>query len=372
MKIEFKPSTGPTLGVELELQLVDLDTLDHVPVASAIVDRLGRPPHIKNELFESTIEINTGICKTVGDARADLTAALAELHAICDEEGWGIVSSGTHPFNEYQHQTISPDPRYHSLMDRLQYPLRRLVIFGIHFHVGVAGAEPAIAIMNSLTTYLPHFLALSASSPYWRGKDTGLASVRAKLFEVLPTGGIPWRMANWGEFVRFMDALLSAGAISTVREVWTDVRPHPDFGTVELRICDATPTLTEVSALAALAQSVVVWLSRRYAVGAPLPLVSPWIVKENKWRAVRYGLEADLITTDAGALKPLRASIHDLVEEVRPIAAELGCAAELADLDLVINAGTSTLRQRRVFAATGSHRAVVESLITELRTDRFS
>ncbi|MFQ5947274.1 MAG: glutamate--cysteine ligase [Acidimicrobiia bacterium] len=372
MNIVFNSSPAPTLGIEVELQVVDQESLDHVVAASRIVERLGHPLHIKHELFESTVEINTGICNTVADARRDLQEALDRVYEICGEEGWTLISSGTHPSTHWRDEVVSPFARYQQLVERIQLPARRLNIFGIHYHIGVDGPEKAIAVMNSLTTYLPHFLALSASSPFWIGSDTGLASSRAKLFEVLPTAGLPYRMENWGQFLRYMDALLSSRAIESIREVWTDIRPHPDFGTVELRVCDGMPTLTEICALAALAQSVVVWLDRRYESGQPLPLVSPWIVRENKWRAARYGIDADLITADDGSLKPLLSSIRDLVEAVTPLAGELGCDKELGDLAKIIKRGPSYIRQRQVHELTGTCNEVTRSLVDELRTDTFT
>ncbi|MDP8958509.1 MAG: glutamate--cysteine ligase [Actinomycetota bacterium] len=372
MNITFNSSPEPTLGVELELQVIDGQSLDHVAAASPILEELGHPLRIKHELFESTVEINTDICHTVKQARNDLQEKLDILHGICDREGWLLLSSGTHPFADWSNQVVAPDPRYHRLVENLQWPARQLLIFGIHFHVGVDGPEKAIALQNSIATYMPHFLALSASSPFWTGFDTGLASARTKIFETMPTAGLPYRMDNWHEFLHFMDALSSARAIQTVREVWTDIRPHPGFGTVELRICDATPTLTELATLAAMAQSMVVWLDRRYDSGRPLPLVRPWIVRENKWRAARWGLAADLITDNEGSLKPLLRSIRDLVENLGPIARQLDCEQELGEVETIINRGPSYIRQREVWERSGDLHEVVRSLVDELRTDRFT
>jgi carboxylate-amine ligase len=372
MEIVFNASPQPTLGVEVELQVVDLESMDHVPVAGRIIERLGHPPNVKHELFASTVEILTGVCTTVGEAREDLQSTLDSLHGIGDAEGWGFISSGTHPFSDWREEGISPNPRYHALVDRIQWPARRLSIYGIHYHVGIDSKEKAIAVMNSLGTYIPHFLALSSSSPYWLGNDTGLASTRAQLFTVMPTAGIPYQMENWGQFLRYMEALRSSRAIESIREVWTDIRPHPGFGTVEMRVSDATPTLTEIIASAALIQSLVVMLSRRYDRGTRLPLVSPWIVKENKWRATRYGLNADLITDDDGNLKPITSSIRDLLDQVQPVALELGCSEELADLETIMQRGPSSDRQRQVYDQTGSLVEVTQSLVTELRTDTLT
>lgn len=364
--IRFNPSPQPTLGIELELQIVDADTMDHVPAATTLLTELGDPINIKHELFESTVEINTGICTTVSEAISDLQTAMDRLREQCEAHGWAIISAGTHPFADWRDQTVSPDPRYTQLVERIQLPARRLLIFGIHFHVGIDGAEKAIAVQNSLAAFVPHFLALSASSPFWQGEDSGMASSRAHIFEIMPTAGLPYRMANWSEFLGYMAALQSSRSIESIREVWTDIRPHPDFGTLELRICDGAPTLGEVASLAAFAQSLVVWLSRNYDRGVRIPMVSPWIVRENKWRAARFGIDADIITADDGSLRPLLSSVRDRVEDLMPVAAELGCEKELLGLEKIAEVGPSYLRQRRVFDETRDLRAVVGSLVAEL------
>jgi carboxylate-amine ligase len=222
--------------------------------------------------------------------------------------------------------------------------------------------------VNALTTYLPHFLALSASSPFWSGCDTGLASARTKVFEAMPTGGLPHQLADWAEFEEYMGTLIRAGAIESVREVWWDVRPHPDFGTVELRVCDGLPTLDEIGAVAALAQCLVEQFDTQLDRGYTLPTPVEWVLRENKWRATRYGLDADIVVDEAGTVRPVREAIAELVEELAPVAKRLGCEAELADVTRVLAVGASYQRQRAVAAAhDGDLRAVVDSLLGELR-----
>jgi len=252
----------------------------------------------------------------------------------------------------------------------MQWLARRMQIFGVHFHVGVRSAEKSIAIANALTAYIPHFLALSASSPYWHGRDTGLASSRSKVFENLPTAGLPYRMNDWREFEQFMDTLVTANAITSIREVWWDIRPHPDFGTVELRICDGIPTLREVAGLAAMAQSLVEWLDTLLDRGYTLPVPREWVIRVNKWRAVRYGLDADIIGDDQGTQVPLRQSVRELVEELTPVASRLGCIEELSFNLETLDLGPSYLRQRRIVADGGSLWAVVGALVEEMATDR--
>jgi carboxylate-amine ligase len=369
MSVAFNRSPDPTIGVELELQIVDAATLDHLPVASVILDTLGHPPTVKHELFECTVEITTGICSTVADARADLERELARVTEICDEHGWLVFSAGSHPFANWQDRVVSPDPRYRELIERVQLPLRKLLIFGTHVHIGVDHPEKAVAVQNAMRVFLPHLLSLGASSPFWMGQDSGMASSRSMIFDVMRTAGIPFELQNWSEFVRYLAALRSSRAIESIREVWTDIRPHPDFGTLEVRIFDAVPTLFEVSALTALTQSLNVWLGRRYDDGFPLPRVSPWIIRENKWRAARYGIEADLVTDDDGSLKPLLTSVRDLLSDLGPIAADLGCDEELSTIETILARGPSYRRQREVFDRRKSLDDVVRSLVEELGTD---
>ena len=375
MHIPFHPSERTTVGVEMELEVVDGRTRKLHGAASEILDVLGRGhpggthPKAKHELLESTVEIITGICSTVAEARADLEVTLAELRAETDRRGLALLCSGTHPFSTWDEQKISPDPRYHRLIEEMQWPARRLQIFGIHVHVGVRSGERAVAIANSLASYIPHFLAVSASSPFWMGGDTGLASARSKVFEALPTAGIPYQMDGWADFERFMTTLIAARSISSIREVWWDIRPHPDFGTVELRICDGTPTMSELAAVAATSHCLVEWMNGVYDREGALPVSAVWIVRENKWRAARHGVDAQIIVDDEGHLVPLRDAIADLVARLEPVAARLGCEAELRHL-LAMVERPSYVRQREVVSNGGTLVDVVDSLVAELGSDQ--
>ncbi|MFP5316766.1 MAG: glutamate--cysteine ligase [Acidimicrobiia bacterium] len=376
MAIDFKPSERCTLGIEVELQLVDLATRQLASAATPILAELGAGhpegmhPKAKHELFECCVEMITGICTTVAEAKEDLTRTLKEVDEAAAARGLGLLCAGSHPFSDWHDQQLSPSPRYAALVHEMQWVARRLQIFGIHFHVGVRSAEKAIKIANALRYYIPHFLGLSASSPFWAGRDTGLASSRSPVFENLPTAGLPYVMAGWEEFESFMGTLLSAGAISSIREVWWDIRPHPDFGTVELRICDGIPTLREVAAVAALAQCLVHWLDQRIDAGEPVRVPRDWTVRQNKWRAARHGVQASVIVDEGGAQQPLGDSVRAVVAELGPVAAELGCAGELRSLLDIVELGPSYVRQRNLVAAGASLMDVVDSLVEELRTDR--
>ena len=369
MNIVFNPSDGPTLGVEIEVQVVDeAGALATDTAATKILAELGDDPGYKHELLECTVEVITDVCQTVNQVRSDLRGKLDRLIDVADGLGYRIMCTGTHPFSAWTDQTVSPDPRYHRLIEDCQWTARRLLIFGIHTHVGLQTAEQTIAVGNSLATFIPHFLALSSSSPFWLGRDSGLASIRSKVFESLPTAGLPYYMENWGQFQRFMRTLIGAGTIRTIREVWWDIRPHPGFGTLELRICDGIPTMDELCATVALSQSLVVWLAERYNSGLALPEHRAWTIRDNKWRAARWGLDAEIIRDEDGNVMALRRSVGELVERLEPTAEKLGCLTQLRGVHEILERGTSATRQREVFAETHDLSAVIDSLVEEMRT----
>ncbi|MDQ6856295.1 MAG: glutamate--cysteine ligase [Candidatus Dormibacteraeota bacterium] len=375
MPIHFASSAGPSLGVEMELAIIDPQSRELVKGAHELLIEMGEGhpdgvhPKAKPELLQSTIEIITGICHSVSEARADLAATLAEVTTYTARRDLLLMCAGTHPFSDPVHQEITPNDRYQRLVDDMQWPARQMQIFGIHVHVGVRSGEKAIAMVNALSAYIPHFLALSASSPYWMGQDTGLASTRSKVFEGLPTAGPPWQLSGWAQFERFMDTLIAAKTIASIREVWWDIRPHPGFGTVELRICDGLPTLREVAVVAALSQCLVQRFDMLLDRGYTLPIPKAWVVRENKWRAARHGVGASIIVDDEGTTVPIRDALAELVEELSPIARRLGCHAELQDTLVILERGPSYLRQREVVADGGNLLDVVDSLVAELRNE---
>jgi carboxylate-amine ligase len=367
MHIHFNGSPGHTVGVEVELQVIDPETKNLVSGAPRILERVGDSSHVKPELIESTVELNTDVCTDVASVRAELSDRFRSLITLCDALGYELAATGTHPFSRWAEQEITHTERYHLLVNRCQWPARRLMIFGLHVHVGIESGEKAIAIFNALSGYIPHLLALSASSPYFEGEETGLASCRVKIFESLPTAGLPYRLHNWAEFERLMITLVNANAIESVREIWWDIRPHPDFGTVEVRICDGLSTLDDIIAMTAMIQALVVWLGDQYDEGRYLPLQPDWIVRENKWRAARWALDAEVIVDEDGRLEPLVESIDRLIESLEPVSGRLGSHDELMRLREIMKTGPSYARQRQVFANTGDFRQVVESVVSELR-----
>jgi carboxylate-amine ligase len=361
------------VGVEWELELVDRGTRQLRGGASEILTAMTgadgvAPARAKHELLESCIEVITAVCTTIAEVEADLAATVAAVRVEAQARDLELMCSGTHPLTDPATQQLSPDPRYHRLVEDMQWPARRLQIFGVHVHVGVRSADKAIAILNALTAYVPHFLALSASSPFWKGGDTGLASARSKVFEALPTAGLPYQLSGWDAFERFMGTLISARTIGSIKDVWWDIRPHPGYGTVEVRICDGLPTLHEVGMIAALTQCLVQRLDSQLDQGYTLPSPSSWVVRENKWRAARHGLDCEVILDDRGSTRPLRELLAELRDELTPTADKLACADELQRITGVLEHGASYERQRAVAAAHGGDlTAVVDALLTEMQ-----
>ncbi|MFG2002549.1 glutamate--cysteine ligase [Spirillospora sp. NPDC048911] len=377
MAIDFNPSRGATLGVEWELQLVDAETMHLRQDAREVLAALpslsegGDNPKIRHELMESTVEIVTDICHTVGEAKTDLAGTIAALRAAADAQGIALACLGTHPISDWRDAVTAPIQRYAELIEQMQWLARRIQTFGVHVHVGVRNVDKAIPIVNALSAYLPHFLALTASSPFWSGSDTGLASSRAVVFGQLPTAGPPHLLDDWAAFEDYMDTLLRAGTIRSIKEVWWDIRPHPDFGTIEIRMFDGIPTMREVGMAAALCQSLVTLFDQQLDRGYTLPRPAAWVVRDNKWRATRYGLDAIVITDDTGSTAPLRDDLYELIRELEPVADRLGCAEELKVAGEVLEHGAPYERQRAIRAEGGTLEQVVGAAITEFAEDRF-
>jgi carboxylate-amine ligase len=377
VKIPFASSERSSLGVEWELMLVDRDSRElssgGADVLAALSPDGKEHRGAKAELLQSTIEVVTGVCQTVAEATADLTRTIEQVHAEADQRGLALMCAGTHPTTDWRTQQITDVDRYRKLVDDMQWLARRLQIFGVHVHVGTRSPDKAVFFVNALTAYVPHFLALSSSSPYWEGSDTGLASARSKVFEGLPTAGLPFLLDDWAEFELYMDTLIQTRTIASIKEVWWDLRPHPTYGTVELRICDGLPTLDEVGMVAALSQCLVERFDRELDKGYRLPKPKGWVVRENKWRAARYGMEAEIITGEDNRLVPVRDALTELVQDLTPTAERLGCVDELQHVLAVIGLGASYQRQRAVAAASGGDlTAVVDSLVDEFETGEMT
>jgi carboxylate-amine ligase len=374
--IEFKPSRGASLGVEWELQLVDRHTRrlrqDAGEVLASVRELSESPrPKAMHELMQSQIEIVTGICHTAAEAVQDLASTIERIRQVVEPRGTGLACTGTHAISDWRDAVYAPVQRYTELVEEMQWLAWRIQTFGVHVHVGVRERDKVIPIVNALAAYLPHFLALTASSPYWGGQDTGLASSRAIVFGALPTAGPPHLLADWAEFEEYMDTLKRAGTIKSIKEVWWDIRPHPDFGTIEIRMFDGIPTLREVGMVTALSQCLVQQFDQQLDRGYQLPRPAAWVVRDNKWRATRYGMDAEVITDDRGSTAPLRDLLYELHRELEPVADRLGCSDELAVLSDVLEYGSSAERQRAVLDDGGTLEDVVDAALTELAEDRF-
>jgi len=368
VQIDFNSSPTSSLGVEWELMLVDRETRALTSGATEILGELhpgGEHPTAKPELLQSTIEVITGVCQNVSEATADLAGTLEKIVPLAEARGLGLMCAGTHPITNWRTQQVTENPRYAKLIEDMQWLARRMQIFGVHVHVGVRSPDKAIAMVNALSAYIPHFLALSASSPYWVGGDTGLASARSKVFEGLPTAGLPQQVEGWAGFERYMETLIKTQTIASIKEVWWDIRPHPTYGTIEMRICDGLPTLAEVGMVAALTQCLVEMMDREIDKGYTLPTPKRWVVQENKWRAARYGLDAQIIVSE-DSVQPIGDALAELVQDLRPTAERLGCVEQLGMVQQVLDGGASYQRQRAVAAASGGDlTAVVDSLLEE-------
>jgi len=371
VEIEFRSSSRPTLGVEWEFALVDKETRDLSNSASDVFDRAHEQigtDRLHKEFLRNTVEVVTGVCETVGEAMADLRGTLGAVLPIVDELGVDLYGAGTHPFGEWSRQLLSEGHRYAELVNRTQWWGRQMLIWGVHVHVGMPERDRVIPVLSSLLNQYPHLQALSASSPLWGGIDTGYASNRALMFQQLPTAGLPFQFATWAEFEAFVSDQLTTGVVDDFSEIRWDVRPSPRLGTLENRICDGVTNLDEMAGLVALMHCLTVDLDSRLAGGESLPVMPPWHVQENKWRAARYGLDAIIIVDAASHERPVIDDLDDLLTRLTPVARRLGCADELASVAEIPHRGASYQRQRQVAAkADGDLTVVVDSVVQELR-----
>lgn len=374
MPTEFLGSPKPTIGVEMELQLIDPGTRDLTPGSIPLLDLCQKRgvQRVKAEITQAMIEIDTEISQDVKECQAHLEKRLTQVRTVAKEMGLLVGSSGTHPFQRWTERKIFPSERYRYLLDKFQWLTRRLTVYGLHVHVGVESGEKAIAISNAAIRYLPHLLALSASSPYWEGVDTGMHSCRTGVMESFPISGLPYYFPDWQEFERYCDTLLHTGAIASVKDLYWFVRPSPSYGTLEFRICDAVPTLSETMALVALIQALVVWIDESFSKGSRSKAISMrryWITPENLWVAARDGLEGMIIINEEGKRRKISDDILNLMEHLTPVAKRLNCQEELLYVKEIIRNGTSAKRQRAVFQKKLSLQAVVDALVKEFETD---
>ena len=370
MDVNYGSSAPFTLGVEEELQLVSVESYELVSRYAEVFGEAARADdRIRPELLQSTVEVATEPAETVAAALAEAGELRRRARDEAEERGVAVLSAGTHPFSRYEHQDVTDQPRYRELIEAMQWVGERELIFGLHVHVGLRSAQEAIAVCNTLRTCLPELLALSANSPFWHGRDTGLASTRIKIFETFPRSGLPPALASFEEFELLVDRGIRTGCFEDYTYIWWDLRPHPTLGTIELRICDGQTRLDSVAGIVALAQCLVATLAERFEEGKPLPSQPITLVNENKWRAARYGLETDLIDLEHDQERPAREAVAELVELAEPAARRLGCEAELANGEHVLARGTGSEEQRRVYEVDGNLLAVAKWLAEQTMTD---
>jgi carboxylate-amine ligase len=358
-----------TIGVEEEFQIIDPSTCElrsHVMqlVSSASPDILDQ---VKEEMHQSIVETGTRICENVGELRLEMHRTRGELLAAADRAGLHVAAAGTHPFSSWIDQVISPGERYKNIVEELQQLARSLLIFGMHIHVAMPDKQTTIDLMNMVRYFLPHLLALSTSSPFWMGRNTGLKSYRTTVFRRFPRTGVPEDFQSWSEYENFVNLLVKLNCIDNGKKIWWDVRPHPAFGTLEFRMCDVTTKIEEAVAIAALTQALVVKLHRLYTRNQSWRVYRRALIEENKWRAARYGIEGKLVDFGKEAEVPMRQLIPELLELVDDVVDDLGSRSAVDYIQTILSEGTSAERQLRVFERTGDLKAVVRHIVEETR-----
>lgn len=356
-----------TLGIEEEFQIIDPETRELRSHITEMIEegRMILGEQVKPEMHQSMIEIGTGICNNIQEARADLIKLRRTVSTLAGSKGLRIAAASTHPFSSWKDQKITPDQHYEALINEMQFLAQSLLIFGMHVHIGIDDREAQIHLMNASRYFLPHLLALSTSSPFWIGIQTGLKSYRSEVFKKFPRTDIPDYFSSYSEFDNYVNLLLKTGCIDKPKKIWWDVRPHPLFPTLEFRICDIPSRVDEVIALAALIQAIIAKLYKLYRMNMGFRLYRRALIQENKWRAVRWGLDGKLIDFGKQKEVPVRDLIHELLDFVDDVVDELGSRKEIEYIHTILENGTSADRQLKKFEETKDLNAVVDQLIEE-------
>jgi len=354
-----------TLGIEEEFQIVDPQTRELRSHVSEFLEegRMILGEQIKPEMIQSMIEVGTGICRNIQEARTDITRLRGIISGLARKNGLEIVAASTHPISHWQDQKISDDVRYELIVEEIQMVARSLLIFGLHVHVGVADQDRAIHIMNAARYFLPHMLALSTSSPFWLGHNTGLKSYRSEVFKKFPRTDIPDHFDSHAAFQRYVELLIKTGCIDNGKKIYWDVRPHPFFPTLEFRICDIPTRVDDTIAIAALFQAIVAKLSKLIDKNLGFRLYRRMLIQENKWRAVRWGLDGKMIDFGKQKEVPVRDLVLELLEFVDDVLDELGSRKEVEHVHTILQRGTSADEQLQIYSETGDLRIVVDRLI---------
>ncbi|MFZ9981861.1 MAG: carboxylate-amine ligase [Cyclobacteriaceae bacterium] len=358
--VQFRSSPRQlTFGVEVELQVLDNKTLDLVPRAAEILNKTSIS-NLSKELFQSTIELITPVYEEMGKAEE----FFEKKFAILQEEGNSLdlvfSATGTHPFANYTDRLITPSRRYYSIVSQNRWLIRRMAVYGMHVHLGMRSGEECIRFHNFFMRFIPHLIALSASSPFWHGLDTELFACRPTMYEALPTAGIPYQFDSWEEYQRMIDNLIRIGSIRSLKDIWWDIRPSPDLGTLEIRICDAPASRMELLAIVAFIQVLGFWFADRQedqSTYAPLPL---WVLRENKWRSIRDGMNASIILPGNHDIRLLNEDIKYWAELLYPYYQKLNYLKYYQNLISILDNGNSSMRQRKKFHETLSLESVVK------------
>jgi carboxylate-amine ligase len=365
--LTFRPSAGTSLGVELELQILDRETGDLAPGAVRLLQacRGEQLSGVSAELLQSMIEIKTGVCRDVQEVRDALVPTLRRVRTLAGSLGFDLALGGTHPFNRTSSSTVFPAERYQRVQDRMAWLTYQIVVFGLHVHVGMPDGDLAIGTINLLVQYLPHLLALSANSPFWQGIDTGLVSTRSALFRLTPHAALPHYFPGWKEFRTYVEVMRACEAIQSTKDIYWDIWPRPQTGTIEFRICDMPPTLSQILGLAALIRCLVI-ASQRLLQDKPRlrrgDLRRYWIAVENNWLASRYGLRAQCIRSPGGKRQPLSRDLMELIERLAPIAQETSDSPFLAALQPLDHFESGADRQRRLYREAGNWKVVIDDM----------
>jgi carboxylate-amine ligase len=358
-----------TVGVEEEFQIVDPATWElrsHVSqLLASSAPAFG--DHIKREMHQSIVEVGTKICASIDELAEEIVRIRRDLADAAERVGLRVAAAGTHPFSNWMDQVLSPGERYQNIVEELQQLARSLLIFGLHVHVAVPDRSTMIDLMNEARYFLPHLLALSTSSPFWMGRDTGLKSFRTTVFRRFPRTGIPDHFASWSEYEHYVELLVELHCIDDGKKIWWDLRPHPVFGTLEFRICDVPTAPYATIAIAALAQAIIVKLARLRERNLGFRIYHRALIEENKWRAARWGLEGKLIDFGRRREVPMRELAIELLEFIDDVVDELGSRREVEYVRRILAEGTSAERQVRIYRDTGDLRDVVRSVVEETR-----
>lgn len=365
--LAFQPSLGATLGVELELQILDRESGELAPGAVRLLDgcREEQLEGVSGEFLLSMVEVKTGVCRNVTQVRDTLLPLLLRVRNIATSLGYDLALGGTHPFGRATMSAIFPDVRYQRIQNQQGWMAYQEAVFGMHVHVGVPSGDAAIGVINQVVPYLPHLIALAANSPLWQGTDTGYASARMRMFRPSAHAGVPPHFEDWEGFGRFYDVLCAAGAIRKTKDIYWDIRPRPQLGTLEFRIFDAPATLSSLLALVALTRCLVLHALRRLEEKPERmrgDRRSFWLADENRWRATRYGLDAECVRKAHGERQTLRADTAQLLKRLAPLASEAGEASYLHALEPLEAFESGAERQRHLYRETGRWQAVVDDL----------